>query len=149
MCALPNSSKIIEKKLTTLGTDIARNMTAAIRRLPYEHLPCVAYTIQRAITVPLRDSLFDSVLTKCRKIVGHFKDSPSNACELNQQQTAPKQKEESLIQDIPTTWKSTVEMIKRIQQNKPIESTLSQQNRKIPMLTDVGLTKLKKLEDRH
>uniref|UniRef100_A0A3Q3AW85 Zinc finger BED domain-containing protein 1-like n=1 Tax=Kryptolebias marmoratus TaxID=37003 RepID=A0A3Q3AW85_KRYMA len=138
----------IEKKITTLGTDSARNLTAAARLLPYEHLPCTAHSLQRAITVSLADSGFDAVLTKCRKIVGHFKHSPANARELNQQQVAHKQKEESLIQDVPTRWNSTLHMITRIQQNKsPIEATLSQQNSKIPLLTEAELGKLKKLEE--
>lgn len=69
----------IEEKLTTLGTDSARNMVAAARLLPFEHVPCTAHSLQRTIAVSLHDSGFESVLAKCRKIVRHFKHSPSNA----------------------------------------------------------------------
>lgn len=138
----------IEKKVTTLGTDSARNMTAAVRQLPYEHLPCNAHAIQRAINVSLHDSGFDAVLAKCRKIVGHFKHSPSNTRELKEKQVAHNQKEESLVQDVPTRWNSTLEMIQRLLQNKaPIAETLSAQNSKISMLTDPELSKLKKLTE--
>ena len=59
----------IKDKLTTLGTDSARNMVAAARLLPFEHLPCMAHCLQRTVTVSLKDSGFESVLAKCRKIV--------------------------------------------------------------------------------
>jgi len=45
----------IADKITTVGTDGARNMIAAARILPYEHMPCVAHIIQRVITVALCD----------------------------------------------------------------------------------------------
>jgi len=46
----------IVDKVTTVGTDSARNMIAAARILQYDHMPCVAHIIQRVITVALRDS---------------------------------------------------------------------------------------------
>lgn len=138
----------IEEKVTTLGTDSARNMIAAARLLPFEHLPCTAHSLQRSVTVSLRDSGFDGVLAKCRKIVGHFKHSPSNAQELGEQQTALGQKQESLVQDVTTRWNSALEMVKRIQRNKsPLATTLAQQNSKVAMLTTMELDKLQKLEE--
>ncbi|KAE8295701.1 hypothetical protein D5F01_LYC06636 [Larimichthys crocea] len=138
----------IKEKLTTLGTDSARNMVAAARLLPFEHLPCMAHCLQRTVTVSLKDSGFESVLAKCRKIVGHFKHSPSNAQELNEQQIAHGLKQESLAQDVATRWNSTLEMVKRIQRNKsPLTTTLAQQKSKIAMLTDQELDKLQKLQE--
>lgn len=138
----------IKEKLTTLGTDSARNMVAAARLLPFEHLPCTAHCLQRTVTVSLKDSGFESVLAKCRKIVGHFKHSPSNAQELKERQVAHGQKQESLAQDVVTRWNSTLEMVKRIQRNKaPLTTTLAQQNSKVAMLTDQELAKLQKLEE--
>ena len=46
----------IAGKGTTIGTDSARNMTAAARLLPYEHMPCVAHSLQRSITAVFRMS---------------------------------------------------------------------------------------------
>lgn len=92
----------IEDKVTTIGTDSARNMIAAVRQLPFEHMPCVAHMLQRTITVCLEDSSFQNALTKCRKIVGHFKHSPASTEELHQQQTALGQAREPLIQDVST-----------------------------------------------
>ncbi|XP_058619761.1 E3 SUMO-protein ligase ZBED1-like [Onychostoma macrolepis] len=138
----------IEEKLTTLGTDSARNMVAAARLLPFEHLPCTAHILQRTVTVSIHGSGFESVLAKCHKIVGHFKHSPSNSQELKEQQVACEQKQESLIQDVTTRWNSTLEMVKRIQQNKsPMTTTLTQQKSSVAMLTAQELTKLQKLEE--
>ncbi|KAL3968626.1 lamin A/C [Sarotherodon galilaeus] len=72
----------IKDKVTTLGTDSARNMVAAARLLPFEHMPCMAHILQRTVTVSLNDSAFERALAKCRKIVGHFKHSPANAQEF-------------------------------------------------------------------
>nr|XP_033938920.1 zinc finger BED domain-containing protein 1-like [Pseudochaenichthys georgianus] len=127
----------IKEKLTTLGTDSARNMVAAARLLPFEHLPCMARSLQRTVTVSLKDSGFESVLAKCRKIVGHFKHSPSNAQELNEEQVSHGLKQESLAQDVATRWNSTLEMVKRMQRNtSPLTTTLAQQKSKVAMVTD-------------
>lgn len=138
----------IKEKLSTLGTNIARDMVAAARLLPFEHLPCTAHSLQRTVTVSLNDSGFESVLAKCRKIVGHFKHSPSNAQELKEQQVAHGHKQESLAQDVVTRWNSTLEMVRRIRRNKsPLTTTLVQQKSKIAMVTEQELAKLKKLEE--
>ncbi|XP_039465067.1 E3 SUMO-protein ligase ZBED1-like [Oreochromis aureus] len=138
----------IKDKVTTLGTDSARNMVAAARLLPFEHMPCMAHILQSVITVSLNDSTFERALAKCRKIVGHFKHSPANAQELKAQQAAHGHQTEPLVQDIPTRWNSTLEMIKRIQRNKSVLTTiLTQQNSKVTMLTDQELDRLQKLEE--
>lgn len=68
--------------------------------------------------VSFHGSGFESVLAKCCKIVGHFKRSPSNTLELSEQQIACGQKQDSLVQDVTTKWNLSLEMVKRIQQNK-------------------------------
>ncbi len=136
----------ITDKVTTIGTDSARNMIAAARSLPFEHTPYVVHIIQRVITVSLRDSGLDGALAKCRKIVGHFKHSPANTAELKVQQASHWQEEESLAQDVLTRWNSTLEMIKRVQHNKkPLKATLAQ-GHKLAMLTSVEYDRLAKLE---
>ncbi|KAI7801397.1 putative zinc finger BED domain-containing protein 1-like [Triplophysa rosa] len=137
----------IELKISSLTTDSARNMIAAARQLPFEHMPCIAHSLHRAITVSLQNSPFDSALAKCRKVVGHFKHSPANAAELEQQQVTHHQKKESLTQEVSTRWNSTLEMIKRIQRNKePLRETLTLHASNINMPTAAELDKLKRLE---
>ncbi|RXN10852.1 zinc finger BED domain-containing 1-like protein [Labeo rohita] len=90
----------IEGKTTTIGTDSARNMVAAIRLTRYEHMNCVAHMLQRSVTESLADSGFVNALVKARKVVGHFKHSPANAAELQAQQVSLGKKQEPLIQDV-------------------------------------------------
>ncbi|KAL3048837.1 hypothetical protein OYC64_008341 [Pagothenia borchgrevinki] len=137
----------IEGKVTTIGTDSARNMIAAARILPYDHMPCIAHILQRSITVSLSDSGFVGALAKCRKIVGHFKHSPANTAELQVEQGALGQKQEPLIQDVPTRWNSTLEMVKRLIRNQAaIKATLDQQQHKLVMLTPPERDKIQRLE---
>ncbi|KAK7164986.1 hypothetical protein R3I94_003387 [Phoxinus phoxinus] len=137
----------IESKITTVGTDSARNMIAASRLLPFEHMPCIAHIIQRAIVMALREGGFDGVLGKCRKLVGHFKHSPSNMIDLKAQQIAHDLGEETLVQDVLTRWHSTLEMVSRILRNKdPLMATLAHQNHKLTLLTSAEFDKLARLE---
>ena len=124
----------IENKISTIGTDSAANMLAAMRALPYEHIACNAHILQRTITVCLDNSGFAGVLAKCRKIVGHFKQSPASTTELNQQQVALGKKSEQLIQDVPTRWNSTLAMVSRLLRNREaVQATLDQQNHRLVM----------------
>lgn len=137
----------VSNKVSTLSTDSARNMIAAARHLPFEHVPCVAHSLQRSVTVSLQNSAFDNVLAKCRKVVGHFKHSPASAAELEQQQIEHGQNKESLIQDIPTRWNSTLDMIKSVRRNEqPLRDVLTTHNTKIAMPTTAEMDKLQRLE---
>ncbi|XDV29398.1 hypothetical protein PO909_032532 [Leuciscus waleckii] len=125
----------ITQKVTTIGTDSARTMIAAMRQLTFQHMPCVAHVLQRTITVCLADSGFTATLARCRKIVGHFKHSPSNTEELHKEQTQLEQDKEPLIQDVFTRWNSTLFMISRLLQNQePVKVTLAKQKHKLTML---------------
>lgn len=122
-------------------------MIAAARILPYDHMPCIAHIIQRSITVSLADSGFDTALSKCRKIVGHFKHSPANLAELNAVQKSRKEIEEPLTQDVTTRWNSMLEMVQHLSRNQAaIKATLSQQQHKLVMLTPAEWDKIHKLE---
>ncbi|GAA6082618.1 E3 SUMO-protein ligase ZBED1-like [Tachysurus ichikawai] len=137
----------VSNKVSTLRTDSARNMIAAARHLPFEHVPCVAHSLQRSVTVSLHNSAFDNVLAKCRKVVGHFKHSPASAAELEQKQIELGQKKESLIQDVPTRWNSTLDMIKSVCRNEqPLRDVLTTHNTKIAMPTTAEMDKLQRLE---
>ncbi|KAJ8365164.1 hypothetical protein SKAU_G00139950 [Synaphobranchus kaupii] len=138
----------IENKISTIGTDSAANMLAAMRALPYEHIACNAHILQRTITVCLDGSGFVGVLAKCRKIVGHFKQSPASTTELNQQQVALGQKSEQLRQDVPTRWNSTLAMVSRLLRNREaVQATLDQQNNhRLVMPSEAEWGKLQRLE---
>uniref|UniRef100_A0AAR2JYW7 BED-type domain-containing protein n=1 Tax=Pygocentrus nattereri TaxID=42514 RepID=A0AAR2JYW7_PYGNA len=134
----------IEQKVT-IGNDCARNMMAAARQLPFQHMPCVAHILQRSITVCLYSGAFNAVLAKCRKIVGHFRHSPANIMELYKEQRALDQENEPLIQDVSTRWNSTLFMIRRLLKNKEaVKATLDKQRHKL-VLSAAEWTKLEKL----
>nr|XP_024657016.1 zinc finger BED domain-containing protein 1-like [Maylandia zebra] len=137
----------IEEKVTTVGTDSARNMIAAARIMPFNHMPCTAHILQRCITVSLADSGFVTALAKCRKIVGHFKHNPANTAELNAEQVSLGRKQEPLAQDVPTRWNSTLEMVKRLIRNQTaVTATLDKQKHKLVLLTPPEWDKLQRLE---
>ncbi|XP_047234215.1 zinc finger BED domain-containing protein 4-like [Girardinichthys multiradiatus] len=122
-------------------------MLAAMRALPYEHIACNAHLLQRTITVCLHSSGFAGVLAKCRKIVGHFKQSPASTTELNQQQVALGKKSEQLLQDVPTRWNLTLETVSRLLLNREaVQATLDQQNHRLVMPNEAEWGKLQRLE---
>ncbi|XP_034057937.1 zinc finger BED domain-containing protein 1-like [Gymnodraco acuticeps] len=134
-------------KVTTIGTDCARTMIAAMRLLTFQHMPCVAHVLQRTITVCLADSGFTGTLARCRKIEGHFKHSPSNTEELHKEQTELEQDKEPLIQDVSTRWNSTLFMISRLLKNQEaVKATLAKQKHKLTMLTTAEWDRLQRLE---
>ena len=97
----------IYDRVTTFGTENARNVTAAVQQLPYEHMPCIAHSLQLSVKAALDESGVEKTLDKCRKIVGHFKHSPANSVELHAKQSEIGMNQESLVQDVPTRWNST------------------------------------------
>uniref|UniRef100_A0A3B3Q6P6 HAT C-terminal dimerisation domain-containing protein n=1 Tax=Paramormyrops kingsleyae TaxID=1676925 RepID=A0A3B3Q6P6_9TELE len=138
----------IQEKVTTVRTDSARNMVAVARKLPFHHMPCAAHILQRTITVCLSDSGFADTMTKCRKIVAHFKHSPANTEELHQQQISLGQQKDQLIQDVSTRWNSSLDMITRLLRNEEaVKTTLAQQKHKLVMLTASEWDKLHKLQN--
>ncbi|KAL6491240.1 hypothetical protein MHYP_G00015850 [Metynnis hypsauchen] len=92
-------------------------MIAATRHLQFEHLPCITHSIQRTVTVSLQNSAFDCALSESCKVMGHFKHSPPNTSELEKTAscTWAVPETEPLVQDVPTRWNSTLEMVKRLQ----------------------------------
>nr|XP_025038056.1 zinc finger BED domain-containing protein 1-like [Pelodiscus sinensis] len=137
----------IQEKVTTVSTDSACNTVAATSRLSFEHMACVAHSLQRSITVALTDGGFENVLVKCRKLVGHFTHSPANGAELGVQQAANGQKQEPLVRDMSPRWNSTLAMIQSLLCNKAaVTSALALQKHRLSMPTDEEFEKLQKLE---
>jgi zinc finger BED domain-containing protein 1 (E3 SUMO-protein ligase ZBED1) len=121
----------VYEKVTTFGTDNARNMTAALGMLPFQSMPCAAHSLQLSVNKAVAESGVDGLLAKCRKIVGHFKHSPANYVELKTQQIILSQRCEILTQDVPTRWNSSLHMIQRLLKNKEaVLKTLEQPGHK-------------------
>ena len=121
----------IYDKVTTFATDNARNVTVAVSLLPFEHMPCTAHTLQLSVNKAINEAGVEALLSKCRKIVGHFKHSPANTTELKKQQEILKMNSEMLIQDVSTRWNSTLMMIQRLTRNKePVTAVLLDEHHK-------------------
>lgn len=54
------------------------------------------------------------VVCQCRKLVGHFKHSTTLTAEMHKRQKLLGEPEHVLIQDVPTRWNSTYEMMDRL-----------------------------------
>ena len=66
-----------------------------------------------------------AILSRCRKLVGHFKHSYVAQSALESKQTEYELPKHKLIQDVPTRWNSAFEMMERIlEQEKAIAAVL-------------------------
>lgn len=99
-------------------TDNAANMLKASKLLNLPHLPCMAHTLQLSINHAIDQTGLSTILAKARAIVGRIKRSPLQKGNL---QKVMKDSNLSLIQDVPTRWGSTLDMITRlIIQREPV-----------------------------
>lgn len=107
----------ITTKLMAVVTDNARNMTAAVAKTVFQHIPCVAHTLQLSILAGFKEADTNLLFAKCRKVVGHFKHSAANTSELENcnDSDSPLHK---LQQDVPTRWNSICIMMKSLLQAK-------------------------------
>lgn len=96
-------------------TDNASNLKAAISGTNYIHRFCFAHTLQLAISdAKTATPGVKQVISKARKIVGHYNKSSaarSRLCRVQDTMQLPKLK---LIQDIETRWCSEYAMLERL-----------------------------------
>ncbi|GBP41625.1 Zinc finger BED domain-containing protein 1 [Eumeta japonica] len=117
----------IQNKIFVCVTDNAANMKAAIRLTNYEHLPCVAHTLNLVVRAGLQDSGLGELIKKIKAVVEHFHRSPIATKKLiaMQEQLRPNQKPLKLKMDVLTRWNSTLDMIERIcSLQEPLEASL-------------------------
>ncbi|XP_071056084.1 zinc finger BED domain-containing protein 4-like [Onthophagus taurus] len=94
-------------------TDNAANITAAVRLLQYQHIPCFAHTLNIIVQKSL--SHINIVHKKLKAVVQFFKHSPQATLKLiNLQTQLGNQKPLKLKQGVATRWNSTLEMFERI-----------------------------------
>lgn len=109
----------LKNKIVCIVTDNARNITCATELLGYEHIPCLAHTFQLVIKDALEKSTqVITLISSCRRIVGHFKHSTKAMKILKKAQEETNTKEHNLIQDEPTRWNSTLLMLQRLLEQK-------------------------------
>ncbi len=111
----------IQEKVVASTTDNARNISNAMRNLNILSIPCVGHTLQLSVIKSFELPIITRMLSRLRKIVGHFHRSEKatrNLCEKQKQLGVPVHK---LINDCVTRWGSTYSMLNRyIEQQQPI-----------------------------
>ncbi|XP_023805814.1 zinc finger BED domain-containing protein 4-like [Oryzias latipes] len=110
---------IPKEKVHVILRDNAKNMEKAMRDAHLPSLPCMAHSLQLAVTegVMSQRSIAD-IIASGRRIVGHFKHSPLAYSQLQSIQKQLGQPIKRLQQDVPTRWNSTVYMLQSLLEQK-------------------------------
>lgn len=117
----------IQYKIFCCVTDKAANMKAAVRLAGFEHMPCVAHTLNLIVRAALQATGLEILIRQIKTIVEHFHRSPVVTKKLlaMQEQIRTGEKPLKLIMDVVTRCNSTLHMIERILLlQEPLEATL-------------------------
>ncbi|XP_047039336.1 zinc finger BED domain-containing protein 4-like [Helicoverpa zea] len=126
-----DSFNITKEKITSVVTDNAANMIAAINMFldRSKHLPCFAHTINLIFESIMKIEEFVSLCNKIRKVVKFFRDSVIQSDILRSKQGDNPLK---LILDVSTWWNSVYFMIERYVKLAPIIHPILVMNPKAP-----------------
>ena len=95
-------------------TDNGLNISGAVAFLQWTHIPCFAHTLQLRLRLAFKEESISNLLARCRSIVGHFKHSSTASSELSSLAQQSGLQFTKLIQEVPTRWNSTFNMLDRI-----------------------------------
>ena len=109
----------VADKVQAIVHDSAANMVAAMNTSDFGHIPCLAHLLQRVLDSALfKEATTSKIVGTCRRVVSHFKHSAKATKVLKDAQATVKTKQHRLIQDEPTRWDSTYEMLARLKEQK-------------------------------
>ncbi|XP_063215791.1 zinc finger BED domain-containing protein 4-like [Bacillus rossius redtenbacheri] len=109
----------INDKVFAVVRDNARNVVAALNLSSFNHIPCLAHTLQLVIKDGLLSSKMVAAVTgACRRMVGHFKHSSHATKVLREAQKTVGSPAHRLVQDEPTRWNSILHMLERLYEQR-------------------------------
>ena len=105
----------LENKVESVVHDNARNMQSASDKCEdWGDIGCFGHTLQLCVKPALELQNVSKIVSKCRKLVGHFKHATTLTAEMRNRQKLLGVSEHELIQDVPTRWNSTHLMLERL-----------------------------------
>ncbi|XP_053686263.1 zinc finger BED domain-containing protein 4 [Sabethes cyaneus] len=107
----------IRYKVTAIVTDNAANMKDTATILKIRHLGCFAHTLNLIVQDAIRSTV-KNVVDKAKATVSFFKTSSSSLAKLHDMQTKMGMKQLKLVQEVPTRWNSTYDMLERLLKTK-------------------------------
>ena len=134
----------ISDKVVTIVTDRGRNIVKGVEEFtPFLNTNCMAHILQRGITAGLKAAGMDDLLSRCRKIVGHFKHSALQTARLEKAAQDLQISNLCLIQDVSTRWFSILAMAERlISQKDAIDRVLQENCVDNIRLSDIDISRL-------
>ena len=101
-------------------SDNARNITNVFSKfLKWDHIGCMAHTINLAVTKCFKLGSVSKLLAKCHHVVSHFRRSTLQTKVLKEKQKLLSLPNHSLILDCETRWNSTHDMLVRLLEQEP------------------------------
>ena len=110
----------------SLTSDNASNIVNAAKQAELSpHVGCVAHTINLATQKGLKVSQMDMLLGRIRRIASFFHRSTTAMAVLKSKQALLELPQHQLINDVPTMWNSSYDMVQRfLEQQAEIEAVL-------------------------
>ena len=97
----------------------------AVDELECTRFPCFSHCLNLAVEKASSVPEISRVVARYRRLVSHFHHSSKDTYVLKQKQVDLRHKQQNLIQDVTTRWKSSYYMISRIiEQQQPLCATL-------------------------
>ena len=116
----------ITDKVHCCVSDSAANIKRAIHLNQWNHLPCLAHTINLIVAAAIHhDEELVSLLDRVKKVVSFFHHSTKAMDTLCLNQTRLDLPDRKLVQQVDTRWNSTYYMVERyLEQHEAIQTTL-------------------------